>query len=553
MQTYTINGELFAVMIKSASANLRNNAQTVNDLNVFPIPDGDTGDNMLKTIEGGVLALQGNELTVSEIANKLADGMLLSARGNSGVILSQFFEGLRNELNEKIEIEPQELCNAFSSGVKKAYSSVAKPTEGTILTVMREATENSLPQIIDNVSFERFFDIFIDEMYTSLDNTPELLPILKESGVVDSGGAGFAYIIEGMNRAVQGDPIVGVDINITSNEAVSNETTFGPDSEMTFGYCTELILQLLDKKTDVKAFDVNVLIKHLESIGGDSIVAIKKDSKVKLHVHTFTPEKVLEYCHGFGEFVTLKIENMSLQHNETTVENRFVRQTPKAKQKKPFGTVTVADGDGIIETFKQFGCDYVINGKQTMNPSTEDFIDAFNEVNADIIFVLPNNNNILLAAKQAAALYNDSKIYIVPTATIAEGYAALTVLDYSSGDPDEIVEGMQCVIDCVETGLVTYSVRDCSIHDVHIEKNDWLGISGKEILADEKTKTDAAIRLIDRMDKTDKEVIIAICGQDTTADEIKTVREYINKTYPRMELYEVDGGQDIYSFIFALE
>ena len=322
---------------------------------------------------------------------------------------------------------------------------------------------------------------------------------------------------------------------------------------MEFGYCTELVLQLLNSKTDVDAFRVETLIEYLESIGGDSIVAIKKDSKVKLHVHTFTPEKVLEYCHGFGEFVTLKIENMSVQHNETTVENRFVRQTPKAKERKRFGTVTVADGDGLIETFLQCGCDLVINGKQTMNPSTEDFINAFNEVGADIIFVLPNNSNILLAAKQAAALYNESQIYIVPTSTIAEGYAALTVLDYSSGDPESIVSDLQNIIDCVDTGLVTYSIRDCSIQDVHIEKNDWLGISGKEILADEKTKADAAKRLIDRMDKTDKEVIIAICGRDTTAEEIKEVREYINKTYPRMELYEVDGGQDVYSFIFALE
>ncbi len=552
MQTYTINGKLFADMIKSASANLCNNAQTINDLNVFPIPDGDTGDNMLKTIEGGASGLNGNESTVSDIANKLADGMLLSARGNSGVILSQFFEGLREALDEKIEITVKDMCNAFDRGVKQAYSSVAKPAEGTILTVMREATEKTTVQSVNEVSFEQFFEIFLNEVYTSLDNTPELLPILKESGVVDSGGAGFAYIIEGMNRALHGD-VVTSDKNSSIKYTVLDKTAFDANSEMKFGYCTEIVLQLLNSKTDIDDFKTETLIKYLESIGGDSIVAIKKDSKVKLHVHTFTPEKVLEYCHEFGEFVTLKIENMSIQHNETTVENRFVRHPPKEKERKRFGTVAVADGDGLIETFLQFGCDFVINGKQTMNPSTEDFIHAFNEVYADNIFVLPNNKNILLAAKQAATLYDESQIYIVPTATIAEGYAALTVLDYSSGDPENIIAELQNIIDSVDTGLVTYSIRDCSIHDVHIEKNDWLGLSGKEILADEKTKTDAAKRLIDRMDKTDKEVIIAICGSDTTAAEISDVREYINKTYPRMELYEVDGGQDIYSFIFALE
>ncbi len=552
MQTYTINGKSFADMIKSASANLRNNVQTVNDLNVFPIPDGDTGDNMLKTIEGGINSLNGNEITVCDIANELANGMLLSARGNSGVILSQFFEGLRNGLDGKNEISANDIRTAFDCGVKQAYSSVARPTEGTILTVMREATEKTSERLTDGASLEQFFDIFIDEMYISLDNTPELLPILKESGVVDSGGAGFAYIIEGMNRALRGDFVVS-NKNSDIISAVTDENSFNADSVMEFGYCTELVLQLLNSKTDIETFKIETLIEYLESIGGDSIVAIKKDSKVKLHVHTFTPERVLDYCHGFGEFVTLKIENMSVQHNETTVENRFVRQTPKAKERKRFGTVTVADGDGLIETFLQFGCDFVINGKQTMNPSTEDFINAFNEVGADIIFVLPNNTNILLAAKQAAALYNESQIYIIPTSTIAEGYAALTVLDYSSGDPESIVAELQSIIDCVDTGLVTYSIRDCSIQDVHIEKNDWLGISGKEILADEKSKTDAAKRLIDRMDKTGKEVIIAICGQDTTAEEIKEVREYINNTYPRIELYEVDGGQDIYSFIFAVE
>lgn len=295
------------------------------------------------------------------------------------------------------------------------------------------------------------------------------------------------------------------------------------------------------------------LTEYLESIGGESIVAFLNGTRVKLHVHTFTPEKVLEYCRSFGEFISVKIENMSVQHSDAKVENRFVRQKPVDNNRKKYGCVTVADGEGLIEVFKQFGADFVVDGKQTMNPSTEDFIKAFDSVNADNIFVLPNNSNILLTAKQAALLYDKSNVVIIPSKTIAEGYAAFTMLDYTPDDTEAIAEQFRTAIEGVTTGLVTYAVRDCSLHGIDIKKGEWLGFSGKEIINASDIKTEAACRLLDNINMDNKEVIIAICGNDTTADETEAVRSYVQKNFGNIEYYEVDGGQDIYSFIFAVE
>ncbi len=558
MTTYTLTGSLFAEMVKSGAANLRNNAQTVNQLNVFPIPDGDTGDNMSRTIEGGAVRFTVEDAgDLGEVAGRLAEGMLLSARGNSGVILSQFFEGLRRGLENLTVADAKLLAEAFKSGVHQAYSSVVKPTEGTILTVMREATEYAASNTVENASLEAFFEAYIKEMYASLDRTPELLPILKESGVIDSGGAGFVYIIEGMNRALRGQSVTPQNGESAVSSSTSNDTdiNFDRDSEMKFGYCTELILQLQDRKTNVNAFSVDQLISHLEYIGGDSIVAFKTGTRVKLHVHTFEPNKVLDYCLSFGEFISVKIENMSIQHNETTIQNRFERQTPitAPSERKKFGLVSVAEGAGLIEAFTSFGCDYVVNGNQTMNPSTEDFLTAFEAVNADTIFVLPNNSNIILAATQAANLFEGSNVVVVPSKTIAEGYAAMTMFDYSSEDIEIIVDGMQMAIDNVTTGLVTYAVSDCSLNDISIRKNDFLGFCGKELVSDERTRVAAACRLLDRIDKTGKEVIIIICGHDATESDAKAVREYVKVNFPKLEIFEIDGGQDVYSFIFAIE
>jgi len=375
---------------------------------------------------------------------------------------------------------------------------------------------------------------------------------LKEAGVIDSGGAGFSFIIEGMYKALKGEEITS-DKMITTVSAEAPIGNFDENTEMEFGYCTEALVQLRSEKTDVEAFSVDALIEYLESIGGDSIVAFKTGTKVKLHVHTFTPDKVLAFCLTFGEFITVKIENMSIQHSETTAQNRFERKEVVSNERKKFGVVAVASGEGLKEMFTSLGADAIVDGQQTMNPSSEDFIKAFDAVNADTIIVLPNNSNILLAAKQAGELYKDSDIRVVESTTIAEGYAALTMLDLTSEDIDVIIDDLKMAIGGVTTGLVTYAVRDTSQDGFEIKKDDWLGFSKKTILSVEKDKVSAATALLDSIDKTGKEVIIAIAGKDATAEELSAVHEYASKNFPLVEFYEVDGGQDIYSFIFAVE
>lgn len=552
--TFTVTGELFADMIKGGAVNLRNNAQVVNDLNVFPIPDGDTGDNMSRTIEGGAASI-GETGHLGTASKKIADGMLLGARGNSGVILSQFFDGLAKGLTGLENADTNQFAEAFRSGVKQAYSSVVKPTEGTILTVMREATEYAAANMGENASIEDFFNVFMPEMYRSLDNTPNLLAILKESGVIDSGGAGFVYIIEGMNKILHGEEITAVAGAAPAAQSVELDTSaFGVDTEMVFGYCTEVLLQLRSDKVDVDNYDVKDLIAYLESIGGESIVAFRAGTRIKLHVHTFEPEKVLTFCHTLGEFVTMKVENMSIQHSESIVENRFERKAvDKSAEHKIFGIVAVAQGDGLKEMFTQFGADYIVDGQQTMNPSTEDFITAFESINADHIIVLPNNSNIVMAAKQAAELYDKADVRVLNTVTIAEGYAAMTMLDLTSNDIDTVCAELQSAADDVTTVQVTYAVRNSVTNGFVIQEGDWLGFEGKNLVAVNDTCAEAACDTLSKIDMTGKEVIIAIMGKDATEKDMDKVRKYIKENTDRVELYELEGGQDIYSFIFAVE
>ncbi len=558
--TYKLNGALYTDMVKCGAVNLRKNAQTVNELNVFPVPDGDTGENMARTIEGGVSALSGaSENDIGKVAVTMARGMLLAARGNSGVILSQFFEGVKRGLEGHAEVDVAQLKTAFTRGVEQAYSAVVRPTEGTILTVMREASEKA-STVDDSSTVEKYFSAFIDEMYASLDRTPDLLPVLRESGVIDSGGAGFVYIIEGMNSALHGDFSVMSPSGETAAAAVSDggadgahEDAFTPDSDMPFGYCTELIVQLMSGKCDPEKYDVQDLIKYLEGMGGESVVAFKTGTRIKLHVHTFEPDKVLAYCRSIGEFVSVKIENMSIQHSDNVVRNRFKRQTAESKHKK-YACVTVADGEGLINQFRSLGADYVVDGKQTMNPSTQDFITAFDEVNADNIFVLPNNSNIMMAASQAASMYKKSNVIIVPSTTLAQGYSAISMLDYSCDDAEQIVAAFKEAINGVTTGQITYAIRDCELNGKKIKKGDFIGFADKALTACSDSIVKCANELLDKIDKTDKSVVIAIRGKDGADDPvIKAIGEHLKTVAPSIEFYDFDGGQDVYSIIFVVE
>ena len=539
----TLDGILFARMVNSGAANLKAHAKEINDLNVFPIPDGDTGDNMLLTMMGGVHKDFDREV-LCEAAERVSNGMLLSARGNSGVILSQFFEGIKNGFSGLHSADTKEIGEAFRQGVKQAYSSVMTPTEGTILTVVREATECACEQDADTP--EAFLDAFIKEAKASLARTPELLPVLKKAGVVDSGAAGLIYIVDGMMKAVIGEDVSELTAFAGQQQELDLDA-FNEDSILEFGYCTELLVRLQNAKTDIPSFDVKVITDYLQTIG-DSIVTVRNGSIVKLHVHTKQPQKVLDFCQQYGEFLKVKIENMSLQHNNTVTEEKV-----PAKERKKYGVVAVACGEGLKNTFRERGADIIVDGGQSMNPSAEDFIEAFDEVNADVIFVFPNNGNIVLTAQQAAHLYEKSDVRVIESTTIGAGYAALAMFDTGSGDTDAIVEDLRMAMDGVITAEVSHCVRDAVIDGKEIHTGDYIGFVGKEMLAVNENRLVTVCDSLDALSFSKYDFCILIYGKDATDEEAQRIEAYIKARYKNKELYIINGGQDVYDYILIVE
>lgn len=549
MQTQKLSGALFYKMMKSGAANLKNNIKTVNDLNVFPIPDGDTGDNMSMTASGGVSYVK-NTNSLCGVCAALSRGMLLAARGNSGVILSQFFEGLNIGFKDKEEADVSELCDGFLAGVAKAYKSVFKPTEGTMLTVMREAAEYAKQNSCSMSGIEDYFIAFKEEMLRSLKRTPELLNVLKEAGVVDSGGAGFYYITEGMISALSGKEVKQTESFEQEKKAPAIlDSAFDENSVMEFGYCTEALLQLQNSKVDISSFDERLITDALTEMGGESIVCVKTGSIVKIHVHTMTPGNVFNMLQRYGEFISVKVENMMIQHNETEISDAF----SAPEEKKPLAVVTVASGEGIKQMFYELGASYIVDGNQTMNPSSEDFLKAFCAVNAENIIVLPNNDNITMAARQAAEMFSGANIRIVETSSVAEGYSALTMLDPASNDLEIIAQGLEEAVSNVITGLVTYAVRDCVADGTNVKKGDWLGMIGKHIICDAKDKLSCAKELLKKADFGKREIILCMAGADVTEEQRMSLCEFAQNELPSMEFYIMDGGQEVYSFIFAVE
>ncbi len=558
MAVTTLNGSIYAGMILAGSANLSRHVEEVNDLNVFPIPDGDTGENMMLTMRGGANAADREERNLSAVADKIARGMLLGARGNSGVILSQFFAGIAEGFHTYENADIRALEKAVACGVGCAYEAVMTPTPGTILTVVKDACRYAGET--ESETIEDYFAAFLEEARRSLDRTPELLPVLKEAGVVDSGGMGLIYIVEGMYAYLSGREIGELrELGGAVAHAVDPDL-FTEDSVMEFGYCTELLLRLQTCKTDPERFDVSVITDYLCSIG-DSVVTVKTDSIVKLHVHTMTPYRVLEFCQQYGEFLTIKIENMMLQHNETVEkaektakpDNSVPANASEVRERKPFGVVTVATGDGIRAAFSEMGADEVICGGQTMNPSAEDFLGAFDRVNADTIFVLPNNGNILLAARQAAQIWKSSDIRVIPTRTIGEGYAVLSMLDLDSGDADLIEADMKSAMSDVLTAEVSQSIRDASMNGVEVKKGDYIAILGKTILAAGASREEIATAAAKALQIDDHPLVLIIRGKGVEEAEAMRVGRAIQAKYPMAELCHADGGQDIYDYILVAE
>ncbi len=557
MQTIKMDGQLFKLIVTNGAANLRANYKTVDALNVFPVPDGDTGTNMKMTIEAGAHEISDfEENSIYEMAKKLSRGMLMGARGNSGVILSQLFRGIYKGLSGYDDVNAVELANAFISGVKQGYHAVLKPVEGTILTVARESAEYAKKKVTRKSTIEEYFKYLLEEARASLDRTPELLPVLKEAGVIDSGGAGLIYVFEGMAKALDGEMIT--DTTTTTTNTVVHQS-FNAHSELVYGYCTEFILQLQHKKVNIKDFDISVITKYLETIG-DSIVALKDEDIVKIHVHTKTPGDVLNYCQQYGEYVTLKIENMSVQHSDGPAKVDVQEcncpdcvEMRKQQTHKKFAVVAVATGEGLINAFKEMGVDYVVEGGQSMNPSAEDFTKGFDLLNAENIIVFPNNSNIVLTAEQAAKYYKDANVYVVPSKTIAQGYSALTMLDLSLDDPESIINEIKEIIANVTTGLITYSIRSTEIEGLKINEGDYIGICNGRIVTSQKAKLDAIKELLAEAGTDSKDIITIIYGKDVTEEELNELTSYIESNYQELEIDTINGQQDVYSYIFSIE
>ncbi|MBR5140166.1 MAG: DAK2 domain-containing protein [Clostridia bacterium] len=540
-----LGGALLKRMARGGASALGSNADEVNKLNVFPVPDGDTGDNMRLTIESGLNAIENTRSDdLSVVMEELSHGMLLGARGNSGVILSQLFAGMAKGLENVRRADAKTMGHALTVGVSHAYSSVLTPTEGTILTVAREAVEYAVSRISAQSTIRSLFGDLVDEMRRSLARTPELLEALKEANVVDSGGAGLLYIMDGFNRVLNGER---VKRSVPSKEKSKTASPFGPDATMKFAYCTELLIQLLSARCDIQGFDIEALKDFLASVG-DSVVAFKKESIVKVHIHTFTPEAVLGKCREYGEFLSVKIENMSLQHTEGIFKNE-----DKALKKKN-GIVAVSCGDGIESLFKEFGADIVIKGGATLNPSTNDFLEAFSKINAENILVFPNNANIIMAAKQAAELYEDSRVFVVESKSVATGYVAISAVDFSEKDPNKLLAAMAAAMAQAKVGFISPAVRDAKINNVTVNCGDIIGIIDKEIVVGDAILNAAAKKLIKRLlSSGEGNMLTVFKGISVTDDEISAIDKFIKESFPELEYYVIDGRQEIYPYIFLVE
>lgn len=554
-----IDGILLKQMIISGANNLYNNYPEVDALNVFPVPDGDTGTNMNLTISSGAKEIATrNDASVYDVAKAFSRGLLMGARGNSGVILSQIFRGFAQGLKGKIEATAQDISDALLMGKEVAYKAVMRPVEGTILTVIRESSQALADSVYPDMPLDEALDILLKEARESLKRTPNLLPVLKEAGVVDSGGAGLCKIIEGFDLALH-NQIVEKNMPDVVSDSVVEPIIGNVQASLEhkeFGYCTEFILKLPEdpikakKKNFVPSRFSGVLNSH-----GNSIVMVHDDDLIKVHIHTLNPGNILTYAQQFGEFVKIKVENMSEQHTHLIEEDAKAKEDEIKKQpKKPFGLISVGAGKGIVDLFKDLNCDYIVSGGQTMNPSTEDFIKAIKSINAEQIFILPNNSNIIMAATQACDVMNEEvKCTVIPTKTIPQGLVSAMMYNPES-DYDTNYNDMMESLSSVKSGQVTFAVKDTSFEGMEIHKDDFIGICDKKILATEKDKIKCALKLINTMIDEDSSIITIITGEDVTEAERDALKELVQaKVGDRVDVDVKVGLQPVYSFIIGIE
>lgn len=556
----TIDGQMFKMMVISASNNLYNHYPEVDALNVFPVPDGDTGMNMNLTLTSGAKEVQNrSDNDIYSIAKTFSRGLLMGARGNSGVITSQIFRGFAEALEGKKEINAVELADAFVNGSKIAYKAVIRPVEGTILTVIRESSENLKKKIRTFSSIEDAFKILLHEAKESLERTPNLLPVLKEVGVVDSGGAGLVKILEGMESMIHGDFIERNEAEVVDKNG--NAQVKADEEESEFGYCTEFILRLGPKETK-KVFNKNRFTSVLNA-HGNSLVVVQDEDLVKVHVHTLTPGNIFNYAQQFGEFVKLKCENMTEQHNEILFSENAkdmaaskLSTAPLAapKEKKEYALIATSSGSGIDELFKEVGVEYIVSGGQTMNPSTNDFIDAVKKCNAKVCYIFPNNGNIILAASQAKEVLKDEyDIRVIPTKTIMQGVvSAMNFNPDLSNDDNE--SALNDAISAVKSGAVTFSIKDTEINGVSVKKDEYMAIrESKDIISSFKDKFDALRDLIKHLVDEDSALVTILYGEDVSDEDANALIDEFNNEYPDFEFDIRKGNQPVYSFIVGVE
>jgi len=540
----TINGSMFKVMLESGANNLTNHHHEIDALNVFPVPDGDTGTNMNLTFTNGVK--EANAVLndhVGDIAKVLSKGLLMGARGNSGVILSQIFRGFFQSVDGKRELTVRDLAAAFVRGTEVAYKAVMRPVEGTILTVLRESGKlaHDYVETHPDKDILDFFDFIVQSAHESLQNTPELLPILKEVGVVDSGGAGYVTILEGFRHGLRGNPVALIE-KIESTQGVQTEY-----ENKEFGYCTEFIIRL--SEDTITVFEEEKLRSALARLG-ESIVVVQDEDIVKVHVHTLTPGDALNLGQRYGEFLKLKIENMQEQHAHI-VETQ-IHAEPVALPHKKYALIAVAAGDGVAKLFTEYRVDIVISGGQTMNPSTEDFVAACRKVNADHIFILPNNSNIILAAQQAESILDELDIRVLPTKSLPQGLSACIMFN-PQVEVEENLDEMMRAVKHVKTGQVTYAIKDTQFEGVEISAGDYMGILEKNIVVSTQDKLEATKALLDQLITEDDEIITVLVGEDVSDTEQTSIVTYIEERFPAVEAEIVQGHQPVYSFIFGVE
>ncbi len=546
-----IESKQFRDMVRVATHRMGKNKEYVNNLNVFPVPDGDTGTNMNLTMESGARAVSESQSTsVGELVEALAKGMLMGARGNSGVITSQLFRGMYKATVGKQTLNAQELADAFSNGVATAYKAVMKPVEGTILTVARVAAEDGKNAANDSDDVEVVMKAIIEGAKRALKTTPDLLPVLKEVGVVDSGGQGLLFIYEGFLEGLLGENFSDVYTpDIDEMDQMMSATHEQSQSKLSTkdiknGYCTEIMVDLTKDIPGKKPFDLEEFRKHLSTLG-DSLLAVSDDTIAKVHVHTEHPGEVFTYGQQFGELGKIKIDNMRIQH-ETIVD-----EAAKEEEKVDFAVVAVCSGNGVRQLFESGGVNRIISGGQTMNPSTQDIIDTIKKSGASKAIILPNNGNIIMAAKQAAEVC-DIPVGIVQTKTISQGLTAMLAFN-PDASVEENVEAMNEEASMVVSGEVTRAIRDTNINNVEIHKDDFMGIIDGNIEIDKPDLIDATCAMIEKMLDEDSEIVTIIYGRDSNKKQAEEVQAKLEESHDDLEFEIHDGGQPVYSFLVSVE